>query len=243
MRGPRRAPAPHDGDRRPCGGVPARRRARSGGRWRSPNPPGAPSRDVRSRGGTIPMLRGRPARACCGPCSVSFLGCWGRGGRCGFKGISPGSGLWDGRGPVVPVGGGMVVAPSSPWGVGWLWPRRPRGGGRRGRGGVFPGGVLLFRSLVGAVPSALGGLASGFGMGPGVSLPRCGRRDGGGVVVVLGGPPPPRVGGGGWVGPGLRSGRGGSAPAPVRGPAPVMGGVRVGVCGVVVRVGLLVPVG
>ena len=41
---------------------------------------------------------------------------------------------------------------------------------------------------------ALGGLASGFGMGPGVSLPRCGRRDGGGVVVVLGGPPP--VGGG-----------------------------------------------
>ena len=62
-------------------------------------------------------------------------------------------------------------------------------------GGVFPGGVLLFRSLVGAVPSALGGLASGFGMGPGVSLPRCGRRDGGGVVVVLGGPPPSRVGG------------------------------------------------
>ena len=45
------------------------------------------------------------------------------------------------------------------------------------------GGVLLFRSLVGAVPLALGGLASGFGMGPGVSLPRCGRRDGGGVVV------------------------------------------------------------
>ena len=63
-------------------------------------------------------------------------------------------------------------------------------------GGVFPGGVLLFRSLVGAVPSALGGLASGFGMGPGVSLPRCGRRDGGGVVVVLGGPAPR----GGWVG-------------------------------------------
>ena len=46
------------------------------------------------------------------------------------------------------------------------------------------GGVLLSRSLVGAVPLALGGLASGFGMGPGVSLPRCGRRDGGGVVVL-----------------------------------------------------------
>ena len=45
------------------------------------------------------------------------------------------------------------------------------------------GGVLLFRSLVGAVPLALGGLASGFGMVPGVSLPRCGRRDGGGLVL------------------------------------------------------------
>ena len=44
---------------------------------------------------------------------------------------------------------------------------------------------------------ALGGLASGFGMGPGVSLPRCGRRDGGGVVVLLGvGFPPPGVWGG-----------------------------------------------
>ena len=220
MRGPRRAPAPHDGDRRPCGGAPARRRARSGGRRRSPNPPGAPSRDVRSRDGTIPMLRGRPARACCGPCSVSFLGCWGRGGRCGGAGSRvsrPGRAC------------GMVVAPSSPWGVGWLWPRRPRGGTAGPLGGVFPGGVLLFRSLVGAVPSALGGLASGFGMGPGVSLPRCGRRDGGGVVVVLGGPPPPW--GGGWVGPGLRSGRGGSAPAPVRGPAPVMGGCGWGCAG------------
>ena len=60
------------------------------------------------------------------------------------------------------------------------------------------GGVLLFRSLVGAVPLALGGLASGFGMGPGVSLPRCGRRDGGGVVVLLGVGFPPLVGG--WVG-------------------------------------------
>ena len=62
------------------------------------------------------------------------------------------------------------------------------------------GGVLLSRSLVGAVPLALGGLASGFGMGPGVSLPRCGRRDGGGVVVrVLGRGSPPGGGVGGLV--------------------------------------------
>lgn len=47
---------------------------------------------------------------------------------------------------------------------------------------------------------ALGGLASGFGMGPGVSLPRCGRRDGGGVVVrVLGRGSPPGGGVGGLV--------------------------------------------
>ena len=72
---------------------------------------------------------------------------------------------------------------------------------------VCSGGVLLFRSLVGAVPLALGGLASGFGMVPGVSLPRCGRRDGGGVVVLLGVGFPPWWGGG-WVGSGLRSGRG-----------------------------------
>ena len=44
---------------------------------------------------------------------------------------------------------------------------------------------------------ALGGLASGFGMGPGVSLPRCGRRDGGGVVVL--GLAPPLWGVGGLV--------------------------------------------
>ena len=46
--------------------------------------------------------------------------------------------------------------------------RRPRAGRLVG---VCSGGVLLFRSLVGAVPLALGGLASGFGMGPGVSPP------------------------------------------------------------------------
>ena len=33
------------------------------------------------------------------------------------------------------------------------------------------GGVLLSHTLSGAVPSALEGLASGFGMGPGVSPP------------------------------------------------------------------------
>ena len=33
------------------------------------------------------------------------------------------------------------------------------------------GGVLLSHTLAGAVPSALVGLASGFGMGPGVSPP------------------------------------------------------------------------
>lgn len=36
--------------------------------------------------------------------------------------------------------------------------------------GVGDGGVLLSHTLAGAVPSALSGLASGFGMGPGVSL-------------------------------------------------------------------------
>ena len=35
---------------------------------------------------------------------------------------------------------------------------------------VGDGGVLLSHTLAGAVPSALSGLASGFGMGPGVSL-------------------------------------------------------------------------
>ena len=55
-------------------------------------------------------------------------------------------------------------------------PRRPRENledsrpGPRGYYVVF-GGVLLSHALAGAVPSALAGLASGFGMGPGVSLP------------------------------------------------------------------------
>ena len=74
--------------------------------------------------------------------------------------------------------------------------RRPRAGRLVG---VCSGGVLLFRSLVGAVPLALGGLASGFGMGPGVSPPAVAA----GTVVGCGARPlvagPPRVGGGvGW---------------------------------------------
>ena len=36
---------------------------------------------------------------------------------------------------------------------------------------VVFGGDLLSHTLASAVPSALAGLASGFGMGPGVSLP------------------------------------------------------------------------
>ena len=47
------------------------------------------------------------------------------------------------------------------------------GGGCGGRAAVWLvlGGVLLSHTLAGAVPSALGVLASGFGMGPGVAPP------------------------------------------------------------------------
>ena len=62
---------------------------------------------------------------------------------------------------------------------------------------------------------ALGGLASGFGMGPGVSPPAvaAGTVVGCGARPLVAGPP---LGGVGWVGSGLRSGRGwsGSPPAP-----------------------------
>ncbi len=51
-------------------------------------------------------------------------------------------------------------------------------------GGVF-GGVLLSHTPAGAVPSALQGLASGFGMGPGVSLAQWPPKQ---SVVVF--PPP-----------------------------------------------------
>lgn len=206
MRGPRHgncvgrlAPPRCDGDRRrPCGAGLARRRARSGARRRSPDPPGVPWRDVRSRAGPIPMLRGGgTARACCGPCSVSFPGRWGRV-----------------NGPTIRIQAYRVPA------GGWSSAAAPLLLVRGWRGrlvGVCSGGVLLFRSLVGAVPLALGGLASGFGMGPGVSPPAVAA----GTVVGLwcaapGGRPP--LGGVGWVGSGLRSGRGwsGSPPAPAR---------------------------
>ena len=79
--------------------------------------------------------------------------------------------------------------------VGWA-PGWGAGPARAGVVGVCSGGVLLFRSLVGAVPLALGGLASGFGMVPGVSPPAvaagtvvgCGARSWSAPFV------------GGWVG-------------------------------------------
>ena len=58
--------------------------------------------------------------------------------------------------------------------VGWwflvgVW-LRPHNWWVVGALGVLSGGVLLSHTLACAVPSALGGLTSGFGMGPGVSL-------------------------------------------------------------------------
>src|SRR6202034_4662228 len=52
--------------------------------------------------------------------------------------------------------------------IGWICPCPPRFLGGTGLGVVF-GGVLLFHPGW-VVSSALAGLASGFGMGPGVSL-------------------------------------------------------------------------
>ena len=106
--------------------------------------------------------------------------------------------------------------------------------------GVCSGGVLLFRSLVGAVPLALGGLASGFGMGPGVSPPAVAA----GTVVGCGARPlvaGPLGGVGGLVLGCVVDAGSGSPPAPARSGAGA--GVRVGAGGCVVRVGLLVPVG
>ena len=62
---------------------------------------------------------------------------------------------------------GVVVKGLSPAGGGgpWWGSRVPAGDG------VWSGGFLLSRTLPRAVPSALEGLTSGFGMGPGVSLP------------------------------------------------------------------------
>ena len=53
----------------------------------------------------------------------------------------------------------------------WLDPCGVWGGSRRAGVWLVLGGVLLSRTLAGAVPSALGVLASGFGMGPGVGSP------------------------------------------------------------------------
>ena len=76
---------------------------------------------------------------------VLFGGWWGEGGRLlGFF-VEPG----DCKNAVGP---GPLVGGSGPT----VW--------------CVLGGVLLSRTLAGAVPSALSGLASGFGMGPGVSL-------------------------------------------------------------------------
>ena len=60
-------------------------------------------------------------------------------------------------------------------------------GGSRRAGGVWLvlGGVLLSRTLAGAVPSALGVLASGFGMGPGVGSPAVTTETSVGLCVLL----------------------------------------------------------
>ena len=229
MRGPRHgncggrlAPPRCDGDRRrPCGAGLARRRARNGARRRSPDPPGVPWRDVRSRAGPIPMLRGGgTARACCGPCSVSFPGRWGRV-----------------NGPTIRIQAYRVPA------GGWSGAAAPLLLVRGWRGrlvGVCSGGVLLFRSLVGAVPLALGGLASGFGMVPGVSPPAvaAGTVVGLWCAVVVG----PLCGGWGGLVLGCVVDAGGLVRRPPR-RARALVRVCVGVWVCVVRVGLLVPVG
>ena len=86
---------------------------------------------------------------------------------------------------------------------------------------------------------ALGGLASGFGMVPGVSPPAVAAGTVVGLWCAAPGGRPPACGGVGWVGSGLRSGRGVWFAARLG--ARARAGVRV--CGCVVRVGLLVPVG
>ena len=88
---------------------------------------------------------------------------------------------------------------------------------------------------------ALGGLASGFGMGPGVSPPAvaAGTVVGLWCAALVAGPP--RVGGVGGGGSGLRSGRGVWFAARPGALGRWCGCVGVWVC--VVRVGLLVPVG
>ena len=53
----------------------------------------------------------------------------------------------------------------------WLLPTPHHSEGTTTTNTTKSGGVLLSHPVPGAVPSALAGLASGFGMGPGVSLP------------------------------------------------------------------------
>ena len=113
--------------------------------------------------------------------------------------------------------------PAWGWAPGW-------GAGPARAGGVCSGGVLLFRSLVGAVPLALGGLASGFGMGPGVSPPAVAAGTVVGLWCAAPGGRPPLVGVG-WVGSGLRSGRGVWFAARPGALGRWCGWVCVGVCG------------
>ena len=101
------------------------------------------------------------------------------------------------------VGCGGCGCGAGPRGVGAWLGRRPRAG----RWCVFrwcptlplPGGG----STIGA-----GGLSFRVRYGSGRFPARCGRRDGGGVWCAAPGGRPPACGGVGWVGSGLRSGRG-----------------------------------
>ena len=77
---------------------------------------------------------------------------------------------------LVGAGGWVVVCGYGWWCVGVRRGRFPAGDiimslGEPASWRCVSGGVLLSRTLAGAVPSALGVLASGFGMGPGVALP------------------------------------------------------------------------
>ena len=79
----------------------------------------------------------------------------------------------------VSAGGRVGGAGGCPWsracGAGEEKTVADKKGGAAGRPPLFVvgvgGGVLLSHTLAGAVPSALAGLATGFGMGPGVSPP------------------------------------------------------------------------
>ena len=77
-----------------------------------------------------------------------------------------------GRGWPVPGGPGCVVRPARPRARGGKkrgTPREPVGARPGGTVSCESGGALLSHTLSGAVPSPCRALASGFGMGPGVS--------------------------------------------------------------------------